>query len=148
MARHPQHGVTRTAVLLLVIVAAFLTAAICPRYFFSAVGDKDCDLRFNLHLLRARIEMCKDGHGGRAPALAKLSEQLAQPADAVGRATGLGACSGLIPANPFNGSNAVTPVAIPGKTPAAPVPGGAGWQYDESTGGFYPNNPEYYGLAR
>jgi len=34
--------------------------------------------------------------------------------------------------------------ATPGKPPITIVPGGAGWQYDQTTGSFYPNNPEYY----
>jgi len=49
-----------------------------------------------------------------------------------------------MPANPFNNSSAVAAVATPGKPPTAVVSGGAGWQYDQTTGGIYPNNPECY----
>jgi hypothetical protein len=49
-----------------------------------------------------------------------------------------------LPPNPFDRSNKVTPVAQPRKPPTGVVGNLGGWQYDETTGGVWPNHPEYY----
>ena len=49
-----------------------------------------------------------------------------------------------LPRNPIDGSNRITAVAEPGKQPTSAVGNLGGWQYDETTGMIYPNNPEYF----
>jgi hypothetical protein len=46
---------------------------------------------------------------------------------------------GQAPTNPFNNSYTLVAVASAGIKPTGPVADGAGWQYDATTGDFYPN---------
>ena len=92
--------------------------------------------------------MYKIQHLGKYPEFANFSDQMTKATNISGGATGdtpYGPyVSGDIPANPFNGSNAIVAVATAGATPSAVVAGDAGWQYDESTGAVWPNNAEAY----
>lgn len=148
MAGDRRNAFSLIEMLALTVVAAILVVAIFSRVISPSVAEKDGELRFNLHAVRAQIEMYKSDHAGKPPRLAGFADQMTKPTDVAGGTTGKTALGPYfkaeIPPNPFNASNAVAAVAIPGKPPTATVPGGAGWQYDETTGGFYPNNSESY----
>ena len=140
---------TLIEVLIVVIIMAVLAATIIPQFSSSTSDAKESSLKFNLHTIRSQIEMYKIHHASKLPTLATFVDQMTKPTDINGATTGTNLIygpyfQGQVPANPFNSSTALVAVATAGKEPTAVVAGGAGWQYDETTGGFYPNNAEYY----
>lgn len=145
---------TLIEVLIVVIIMAVLAATIIPQFSSSTSDAKDSSLKFNLHTIRSQIEMYKVHHTGKVPALATFVDQMTKPSDINGSTTsGVNMIygpyfQGEVPANPFNGKNTLVAVGTAGAIPTAVVGGGAGWQYDESNGGFYPNNSEYYAAAK
>ncbi len=74
---------------------------------------------------------------------------MTKPTNAAGATTGDNLIygpyiQGEIPVNPFNNSNALVATTAT-TTPTGVVgDGSAGWQYNATTGDFYPNNVEYY----
>ena len=150
MARNRHRSAfTLIEVLFVVIIMAVLAATIIPQFSSSTTDAKDSALKFNLHTIRSQIEMYKVHHTSKVPALATFVDQMTKPTDVNGNITGTNLIygpyfQGQVPANPFNGSNVLVAVAAAGKDPTAVVAGGAGWQYDETTGAFWPNNAEYY----
>ena len=139
---------TLIEVLIVVIIMAVLAATIIPQFSASTSDAKDSSLNFDLHTIRSQIEMYKMHHNGDYPDFANFATQMTEASNVNGTTTGdtpYGPyVQGEIPANPFNASNALVAVATAGTEPAAVVAGGAGWQYDETTGGFYANNSEAY----
>jgi len=140
---------TLIEVLIVVIIMAVLAATIIPQFSSSTNDAKASSLKFNLHTIRSQIEMYKVHHAGKVPAMATFTDQMTKATDINGATTGSNLIygpyfQGQVPANPLNGNATLVAVATAGKEPTAVVAGGAGWQYDETTGGFYPNNPEYY----
>ena len=139
---------TLIEVLIVVIIMAVLAATIIPQFSASTSDAKDSSLNFDLHTIRSQIEMYKMHHNGSYPEFDDFATQMTKATNAAGTTTGdtpYGPyVQGEIPANPFNASNALVAVAVAGTEPAAVVAGGAGWQYDETTGGFYANNSEAY----
>jgi general secretion pathway protein G len=141
-------GFTLIEVLIVVIIMAVLAATIIPQFSSSTNDAKESSLKFNLHTIRSQIELYKVHHLGKYPSFANFVDQMTKPTNVNGETTGSNLIygpyiQGEIPANPFNGSNVVVRVATPGQVPTGPN-GEGGWQYDETNGGFYPNNPEYY----
>jgi general secretion pathway protein G len=145
-----RNAFTLIEVLIVVIIMAVLAATIIPQFSSSTSDAKDSALRFNLHTIRSQIEMYKVHHASKVPALGTFVDQMTKPTDINGATTGTNLIygpyfQGQVPANPFNNSNAlVTSTATTEAEAKAAVAGTAGWQYNETTGGFYPNNAEYY----
>jgi prepilin-type N-terminal cleavage/methylation domain-containing protein len=143
-----RNAFTLIEVLIVVIIMAVLAATIIPQFSSSTKDAKDSSLKFNLHTVRSQIEMYKTQHNGKLPTFANFKVQMTEKSDVNGTKTGELVCGpyiqGDLPYNPFNNSNAIVAVASEGTVPTAVVSGGAGWQYDQSTGGFYPNNSEYF----
>lgn len=143
-----RNAFTLIEVLIVVIIMAVLAATIIPQFSSSTEDAKRSTLDFNLHTIRSQIEMYKVHHLGKVPSLANFEKQMTEKTNVQGGFTGDTAygpyIQGQIPANPFNHSNEVVAVAAAGTVPTAVVAGDAGWQYDESTGGFYPNNGEWF----
>jgi len=142
---------TLIEVLIVIIIMAVLAATIIPQFSSSTTDAKTASVQFNLHTIRSQLELYKTQHLGTVPALTKFVDQMTKKSDASGATTGDPTTlifgpyiQTQVPANPFNGSNALVAVATPGSIPTGVVAGGGGWQYDESNGGFYPNNKEYY----
>jgi len=136
-------------VLIVVIIMAVLAATIIPQFSSSTNDAKDSAVKFNLHTIRSQIELYKVHHTGAVPALATFSAQMTTPTDVNGNTTGTNLIYGpyflgQVPVNAYTGTNTLVAVAAAGQTPTGVVAGGAGWQYDESNGGFFPNNAEYY----
>lgn len=149
MTRERRNGFTLIEVLIVVIIMAVLAATIIPQFSSSTSDAKTSSLKFNLHTIRSQIEMYKVHHMNKVPLLATFTDQMTKPTDVNGATTGSNLIygpyfQGQVPANPFNGNNTLVAVATAGKEPTGIVAGGAGWQYDESNGGFFPNNAEYY----
>ncbi len=140
---HNRKAFTLIEVLIVVIIMAVLAATIIPQFSSSTEDAKRSTLDFNLHTIRSQIEMYKIHHLGQPPTLDNFARQMTEPTNAKGGFDGdtpYGPyIQGEIPVNPFNHSNVVAAGTGDGE-----VAGGAGWQYNESTGGFWPNNEEWW----
>ncbi|MGQ9913905.1 MAG: type II secretion system protein [Thermogutta sp.] len=142
---------TLIEVLIVVVIMAILAAVIIPQFSSATSDAKRSALEFNTHTLRSQIELYKVHHGSYPTISNNDLPQLWQATNAAGDVGTPGPSypygpylTSGIPANPYNNSNRVVPVTTPGQTPTGAVAGGAGWQYDQTTGNIYPNNPEYF----
>jgi general secretion pathway protein G len=147
-AKYHRSAFTLIEVLIVVIIMALLAATIIPQFSSSTTDAKKSSLDFNLHTMRSLLEMYKVHHNGKVPEMTKFEDQMTKPTDVSGSTSGTNMIygpylRGKIPANPFNGKNTLVAVAEAGKDPTAGS-GNYGWQYDESNGGFFPDNPEFY----
>jgi general secretion pathway protein G len=144
-----RNAFTLIEVLIIVIIMAVLAATIIPQFSSSTSDAKDSSLKFNLHTIRSQIEMYKVHHSGKVPSLLTFADQMTKPTDVDGGTTGTNLIygpyfQGQVPANPFNNSNVLVASTATTETEAkAAVAGTAGWQYNATTGDFYPNNAEY-----
>jgi prepilin-type N-terminal cleavage/methylation domain-containing protein len=139
---------TLIEVLIVVIIMALLAATIIPQFASTTNDAKKSSLNFNLQTMRSQIEMYKINHNATPPSLLKFSDQMTKATDINGNTTGTNLIygpyiQGQIPTNPFNNLSTIVAVADQTKDPTG-VNGTSGWQYNETTGGFFPNNPEYY----
>jgi len=143
-----RNAFTLIEVLIVVIIMAVLAATIIPQFASSTTDAQNSSLNFNVHTMRSQIELYKAQHLGNYPTLAKFVDQMTKPTNASGGATGDTPYGPYvideIPKNPFNNDNTLVAVAAAGEKPTAIVAGGAGWQYDETTGAIWPNNTEAY----
>jgi general secretion pathway protein G len=149
MSRNPRRNAfTLIEVLIVVIIMAVLAATIIPQFASSTKDAQTSSLNFSIHSMRSQVEMYKIQHLGNYPALTKFVDQMTKPTNISGGTTGdtpYGPyVTDEIPTNPFKDSNTLVAVATAGEKPTAIVAGTAGWQYDESNGAFWPNNPEAY----
>lgn len=149
MSSNRSNAFTLIEVLIVVIIMTVLAATIIPQFSSSTTDAKESSLQFNLHTIRSQIKMYKVQHAGKVPELAKFEDQITKSTAINGNTTGTDLdygpyYQGKFPINSFNNSSDIVAVATIGTEPTGVVVGGAGWQYDETTGGFYPNNAEYY----
>ncbi len=149
MYSNRRNAFTLIEVLIVVIIMVVIAATIIPQFSSSTNDAKESSLKFNLHTIRSQIELYKVHHAGQIPELAKFEDQMTKSTAIDGNTTGTDLdygpyFQGEVPANSFNNSSDIVTVATAGMVPTGVVAGGAGWQYDETTGGFYPNNVEYY----
>ena len=146
MKRDRRQGFTLIEVLIVVVIMAILAATVIPQFSSSTNDARESAVTFNAHSLRTQIEMYKVHHLGEYPEISGSSlPQLTSKTNAGGD-IGTGDAypygpyvTGELPKNPFNDSNTVV-----AGTGGAVVAGGAGWQYDISTGNIWPNNEEYF----
>jgi general secretion pathway protein G len=146
-ANSRRNAFTLIEVLIVVIIMALLAATIIPQFSSSTLDAKKSSLNFNLHTMRSLIEMYKVHHNGTPPSLAKFADQMSKPTDVAGATTGSNLIygpylQGKIPANPFNNKSNL--VEYTTTTDPTGVSGDGGWLYNETTGGFFPNNAEFY----
>jgi type II secretory pathway pseudopilin PulG len=144
-----RRAITLFEILAIMAIVVVLLGTVVPQFLPSTNDPKCRSLQFNLHTVRSQIGRYRLQHAGKFPTLANFADQMTKPTDVTGATTGANLLygpyfQGQVPHNVFNDSNAVTAVAKPGQEPTAVVAGGAGWQYDESNGGFFPNHAEYY----
>ncbi len=156
MGMNRRRGFTLIEVLIVVVIMAVLAATIIPQFSSSTNDAKDSALKFNMHTMRSQIELYKLHHLGEYPdeigdASNGYLPQMTQATDVDG-GTGTAGTSypygpyieGDLPANPFDGKNAVTSVDLSGAKPTAVSGTAGGWQYDPKTGAIWPNNAEYF----
>jgi len=148
---HRKSAFTLIEVLLVVIIIAVLAGTVIPRFLGTADDAKQSLMQHNLHLLEAQIEMYRAQHQNHYPTIQENAlSQLYNSTNSAGEIGTAGPDYPLgpyvleAPMNPYDGSKNVVPVAEPGQKPTAVVGSSGGWQYDESTGAIWPNNPEYY----
>ena len=152
-ARRFQGGFTLIEVLIVVVIMAVLAATIIPQFAGSTREAKTSALQFNQQTMRSQIELYKENHLGAYPAITNSDlPQMWQATNAAGTVGAAGTnfpfgpyINNALPTNPFNSSASVVAVATAGTVPTAAIGTTAGWQYDATTGGIYPNNVEYYG---
>lgn len=133
---------TLVEVLIVVVIMAILAATIVPQFSDSTNDAKVSTAQFNLHTLRAQVQLYKSQHDGVLPS-ANLSE-LTSKTDKTGATSATGAYGPYIheiPANPFNDS--VT-VAAPAANPPTAIVDGAGWLYDAATGELWINDADHF----
>jgi general secretion pathway protein G len=146
-----RNAFTLIEVLIVVIIMAVLAATIIPQFASSTKDAKASNLKFNLTTVRSQLEMYKEQHLSKYPPATDTATFKAQMCAKTDENTTPNATTGLlgpyiegdVPTNPFNNSNTV--LIIGGTTaPTKETGSGDGWQYNPSTGFFYPNNAEYY----
>ncbi len=142
---------TLIEVLIVVIIMAVLAATIIPQFSSSTNDAKD-----QLAAVQSAHDPVADRNvqgaslGQACRLLTTFADQMTKPTNVNGETTGDNLIygpyfQGQVPTNPFNGSN-----TLGGRGRGrhrcrrALLAGGAGWQYDESNGSFFPNNSEYY----
>jgi len=158
IGRHRRRSAfTLIEVLIVVVIMAVLAATIIPQFSSSTSDAKESSLKFNTHTMRSQIELYKVHHLGKYPdvigdATGGWLPQLINATNVGGTTGSLGDpnypfgpyIDGEIPANPFDGKNAVTSVDLGGAKPTAVAGTAGGWQYDPKTGAIWPNNAEYF----
>ncbi len=136
-----RNAFTLIEVLIVVIIMAVLAATIIPQFTESTDDAKQSAVDFNAHTMRSQIEMYRMHHGDY-PSFAQFAAQMTQKTDASGTPGAGGAygpyiSGGVLPANPYNNMNDVAATAA---DPATTADDSTGWQYNETTGGFWPNH--------
>ena len=153
IANRRDRGFTLIEVLIVVTIVAVLAAIVIPQFSSPVQDAMRSTLQHNLHGMEAQIQLYQLNHFGRYPTIQNNDlPQLARATNASGEIGSAGAdypfgpyiANGELPQNPFDFSNKVTPVANPGKKPTNAVGNLGGWQYDETTGAVWPNNPDYF----
>ena len=156
MGTNRRRGFTLIEVLIVVVIMAVLAATIIPQFASSTRDAKDSALKFNTHTMRSQIELYKVHHNGVYPdqigdATNGYLPQMTKATNASGTTGDAGPSfpygpyiEGDLPANPFDGKNAVTEVDLGGEKPTAVSGTAGGWQYDPDTGAIWPNNAEYF----
>jgi type II secretion system protein G len=137
---------TLIEVLIVVVIMAVLAATVIPQFASSTTDAKESSLKFNMHTLRSQIELYKIHHGAYPALTGNSLPQLLNKTDATGTIDPSGAfgpyVDGNIPPNPFDNVNMV--YAAASSSPTTTTTEAKGWQYNQGTGGIWPNNPEYW----
>ncbi len=141
-----RNAFTLIEVLIVVIIMAVLAATIIPQFTSSTKDARDNTVAFNVHTMQNQLELYKQQHLEKYPPVATVATLLTTATNVDGGTTGetpYGPYMPEVPANPYNNSRDIVAVASEGTVPTAVVAGGAGWQYDQSTGRVFPNHAEY-----
>ncbi len=142
---------TLIEVLIVVVILAVLAAVVISQTDDSTESAKDSTLVHNLHILQSMIGLYQVNHDGQCPTI--QGNRLPQLSSATNSAGETGQSGPLhpfgpyvveVPPNPFDQSAEISAVAVPGVVPEGVSGGAGGWQYDVTTGGIWPNNPEYF----
>ena len=139
-------GFTLGEMILITAIIAILAVTLLPVIAFDsrATETKERALQYYSHEIREKLSEYRVDHQGRLPQLIDGHlPQLTSQTEADGSIKTNGPYgpyfSGSLPNNPFNGNNLITL-----GTGIEYIAGGAGWQYDPTTGGIWPNNRDYY----
>ncbi|MBW3598375.1 MAG: type II secretion system GspH family protein [Planctomycetes bacterium] len=144
-SRRP-HGFTLVEILIVVVIMAVLAATIIPQFTDSAKDAKSNTALFNLHTLRAQIELYKTNHDGVVPTTLDLLTQKTNRAGTTNAADGAlvhGPYIHSIPDNPLVEAAVADVVKAPGANPPTAAEADAGWLYDASTGEVWINHDDY-----
>lgn len=144
-----RNGFTLIEVLIVVVIMSVLAATIIPQFSNSAKDARESSIKFNVHQMRAQINMYRMQHNGTAPTGLNNLEQLTKSTNVTGTvgATGTSFPYGpyiqtQLPAQPFSGLNTVKIDSGTG-VPAATAGNGGGWIYRPSTGEIWVDHLDY-----
>lgn len=146
MRSQRKSGFTLVEVLIVVVIMAVLAATIIPQFSDSTKDAKTSTAQFNLHTMRAQIELYKSQHDGKLPTATLI--ELTSKTDrtgTIGTSTlfPYGPYVRILPMNPFSNSNTVKAIT---SSPAAAgdVTGTGGWLYNATTGEIFIDNIDNY----
>lgn len=139
-----RRGFTLVEVMIVVVCMAILAGIAIPQFTDSAQDARANTARFNLHEMRAQIELYRQHHNGLLPGnmLVELTAKTNQ-AGTVGTTAAftLGPYCREIPINPLTRS-AVVRVSASNPPTAASGATDAGWLYHRATGGLWIDDDE------
>ena len=141
-AKHRNNGFTLIEVLIVVVIMAVLAATVIPQFADSTNDAKISTLKFNLHTLRAQIELYKAQHGSYPDDLAVKLTSKTNSSGVVGTSAEhkYGPyIVGQLPLNPMDDKNTVTNQSSATFT----VTAAGGWLYNPSNGKVAANNATY-----
>ena len=147
MRQNPSSGFTLVEVLIVVLIMAVLAATIIPQFTVSTTDAKVSTLKFNLHTLRAQLELYRNHHEGDPPSATLI--ELIKETDAKGNIGSgpnfpFGPYMDKIPLNPFTTSATITPISASPAT-AANVTGNGGWLFNATTGEIWADHADHVG---
>ena len=140
-AKRRKNGFTLIEVLIVVVIMAVLAATVIPQFADSTKDAKLSTLKFNLHTLRAQIELYKAQHG-KYPT--NLTAELTNKTNANGD---VGTTAehkygpyivGQLPVNPINDK-----ATVETQTGTFSGDGSSGWIYDSGTGKIAADDATY-----
>jgi general secretion pathway protein G len=134
-------------ILIVVIILAMLAVTIVPQFSQSNDDTKKSVVEFNVHSIRAQIELYNINHGSY-PTIDKLTDQLTKKTDKDGTVNASAGIygpyiKGNFPMNPYTNTRTIKPFSGE-KASAADVGGTEGWMYNPANGAFYPNNLDFF----
>ncbi len=150
--RAGRHGFTLIEILIVVAIVAVLAATVIPQFASSTEDAKRSALEYNMKVMREQNQVYSAHHVGDFPEIENNDlPQLTGGTNVFGEVGTPGDDYPLgpyikesLPVNPFDQSNKVTGVAVPGQKPTRAIGSLGGWLYDSSNGAVWPNHPEYY----
>lgn len=139
-------GFTLVEILIVVVIMAVLAATIIPQFSESTKDAKASTVQFNLHTMRAQIELYKSQHDGKLPTgtLVELTSKTDR-SGTIGTSNlfPYGPYVRALPMNPFSNSNSVK-VITSSPAAAGDVTGTGGWLYNATTGQIFIDNIDHY----
>ena len=146
MKRSARTGFTLVEVLIVVVIMAILAATIIPQFTNSTSDAKAGTNKFNVHTMRAQIELYRAQHNGALPGATLI--ELTKNTDITGaQGTGVNFPYGPylreIPVNTMNNAKTVK-VVTTNPAAAADVTGTGGWLYNATTGGIWIDDATQY----
>jgi prepilin-type N-terminal cleavage/methylation domain-containing protein len=134
---------TLIEVLIVVVIMAVLAATIIPQFTDSTKEARESSMVFNLHTMRAQIQLYKAQHNGKLPS-ATLAEMTKGTDISGANGSTYGPYMQSIPYNTINDNNVVTETtndpAVVGDVTAA---GAGGWLYNKTTGNIWIDHADY-----
>jgi general secretion pathway protein G len=146
-----RNAFTLIELLIVAIILALLAVTIIPHLTATPDGAKMNDLKLGLTTLRSQLEMYREQHLGVSPPATDNASFLAQMSSKTNQDTTLNPAHGLcgpyideeLPTNPFNDGSTIA-IVNGVSDPTGPTGSSDGWQYNPTTGHFFPNNAEYF----
>jgi prepilin-type N-terminal cleavage/methylation domain-containing protein len=138
-------GFTLIEVLIVVLIMSVLAAVILPQFMQSTIEAKSSSLKFNLHTLRAQLELYRNHHEGKMPSATLI--ELTKETDAngtigVGANFPYGPYMDKIPPNSFTTSSTVTSISSSPAT-IADVTASGGWLFNATTGEIWADHQDH-----
>ena len=142
-AKHRFQGFTLIEVLIVVVIMAVLAATIIPQFTDSTKDARESSMVFNLHTLRAQIQLYKAQHAGRLPS-ADLAELIKGTNLDGTDGTKFGPYMQAIPVNNVTDVNTVKVITNDPALAGDVTAGGAGWLYNATSGNLWIDHTDHW----